>query len=179
VRKISAVFLVLCCILDVGGIQAATIEQLKAHFSPEASFQVKEDANNYYILASSLFKDSYAHRNLAVLSRATLYKNLTQHDAHLTGLEIKGFSENYSYEEKNRLFALSIVAKKDIIRLYDKNITDNNTALVLTEIHKLEDLKSKNKDVHEQLKELYFLIGDLDNYEKQTDILMDIIFNEN
>ena len=166
-------------LLFPGILQAATLENLKKHFVPGKYYQVQQDEKKYYILTSSPFKDAYARKNLSLMSKAALFKFISKIDKEVTGLDIREFGIKYFYEEKKRLFAISIVEKNNVVLRYEKSQCKGKyTASILEEIAKLEDIDPKTKVIHEQLKELYFLDGDIDNYEKQSDILMEIIFNE-
>ncbi len=158
---------------------ATPLVQLKEHFDSDQNFQVNQDEQNYYILSSSPFKDEHAKRSLALLSKASLYKFIENTDANITGLEITGFTIKKFYEENDRLFAIAIVKKRNVIPLFEKDIQENYKTSIIDEIYRLENQDPKNRIIHEQLKELYFLSGDVDNFEKQSDILMEIIFNEN
>lgn len=159
-------------------VLAETLEQAKSHFEFGKNYQVKEVADMYYILSSSPFKDAQSRRNLAQLSKAALFKYLNNKDQNITGLQIREFRVKYFYEENGRLFAISTLEKINIIRLFDKNNRDEFTESILAEIAKLEATNQKDQTIHEQLKELYFLIGDIDNFDKQTDRLMELKFND-
>lgn len=159
--------------------EAQTVNDYKKYFDLTKPYQIKEEEGNYYILVSSPFLDADARRGMILISKAILFKFLKENDKNLTSIDIERFTPEISWENNGRLFLVSIVNKKNIKRYYNEAYPTEYHNAVLSEIKQLVSIPQKNKDIHERLKELYFLIGDFDNYNKEVDIIMDIIFNEN
>ena len=160
-------------------ISAESPEQMIARFEQNKRYQVVEDNNMYYIQATSNFHDVQAKKSLVLLSKAALFKYIQDKDKKATGLDLQGFMIQHYYEKDGLLYALASVNKKQVTVSYNQAKNRNFDALIREEIQRFEAVDPKTKQIHEQLKELYFILGDIDNYNKQSDILMEILFNEN
>ncbi len=115
---------------------------------------------------------------MALLSKALLFRFVKETNKKVTGLELQHFNIKAMWEESGRLFSVCTIELKDMKKKYEPAM-DNGFSALKDEIAKLEAIEKKTTEIHEQLKELYFITGDLENFDKQTDILMDIKFNEN
>jgi hypothetical protein len=153
-------------------------EQINAKFKSDKPFQVIEEETGFLVFATSAFHDSQAKRFLGIMSKAVLLRHIKKKDKKVTGIEVRGSEANQYYEKDGGLVAVSVLDKENVTLLYDVQERGQAENEFKREIKRLEAVEPKTKQIHSQLKELYFISGDIENYNKQSDILMEILFNE-
>ncbi len=178
-RLFTFIVIFFVCFLPLT-VHAEIPEQMIGRFEPGKRYQVIEDAYFYYIQCASHFHDAQARQSLVLLSKVALLKHIQKADQKVTGLDIQSFQIQQYYEKNGLLYALSSVNKMQVKVSYSAPVISKNPDKPFKdEIQRLEAVEPKTKEIHEQLKDLYFFLGDLDNYNKQSDILLEILFNEN
>ncbi len=160
-------------------IMAKDIGLMETFLQADKRYQVAENKKSYYIQTSSYFHDAQARRSLALLSKVALLRHIQKSDPKVTSLDLKGFQIQKYYEKNGLLYAVSSIDKSQVKFGYNLLVKkqDQNKP-IKDEISRLETVKPKTKEVHAQLKELYFILGDIDNYNKQSDIIMEMMFDE-
>jgi len=160
---------------DVG--DQSPLGEIRKHFGQSSYFAVSETSEKYYVLASSPFLDADGRRSLEILAKALLLKHINK-TMRVTGIDISGETHRFFFQEDGRQKLALIVDKSGVEKIDHIDAGEQSTSPMTEEIIRIEDKKHKEKADHQQLKELYFLSGDIDGFEKEADILMDLIFNE-
>ena len=175
--KLIFVFILVCFLPT--NVFADCPGQISEKFEQNKRYQVVEDGNSYSILTTSSFHDARAKKSLELLSKAALYKHIKNKDKKVTLVELRNFQIQCYYAKDELLYAFTSINKSQVKLSYTSSANSKLDQPIKEEIQRLETVEPKTKQMHEQLKELYFILGDIDNYNKQSDILMEILFNEN
>jgi len=150
-----------------------------------SSVGVVEKNGFYFITAKNYTFKRVNKQRLILKSKLELMKYLKQkyNKKSLNSITLKGFEVLKVWREKNYGFMLSRVAIKNV-KIID-NIPQSQKTIQTTKqklpkiekfnINKLELNDTKLSDLY-ILKEIYFLKGDMDKYNKTTDKIMDLKF---
>ena len=141
------------------------------NFSTDELLKVKEINNHYFIVSSTIKFDRRNNNKLNLISKAILFQYLKNQDIKIKGLELKQFQNALSWEKNHREYLFNFIKKENVNPLYELNISEENN-IILEEIKLLEELKDKNETIHQQLKSLYFQKADIENYNREMDMIM-------
>lgn len=149
------------------------------NFKVDKLLQVKEIDDYYFIVSSTV---QFNHRKdtdkLELLSKSLLFKYLKKRDKKIESLELTKLNTALSWQKSSKSYLFSFIKKKNVKSIYIKNTETRLQVTLDNEIKTLEDLKDKNITIYKQLKELYYQNADMDNYNKQMDLIMKVKFNE-
>jgi len=134
---------------------------------------VKMIGEHYFILNSSTLHHS---QNVLLLkSKLLLLKYLKKHThKDISTVYLKRFTPKLSFKKDGRSYLFSYIKVSNITISQKKKKTNVKPFDIYREIEKFKD--SKTLEDLEILKELYLLSGDLENYDKTTDKIMELKF---
>ncbi len=148
------------------------------NFKRDTILEVKELDGYYIILSSTINFGIDESRKLNLIAKYLILKHLKKNNKKITAITLHGFSNAAQWKNEDRLYLLSFVKQNGVETDYAPVKKRENRSILDDEIALLEQSRNKDEVIHRQLKNLYFQKGDMENYNREVDILMDKKFNE-
>ena len=175
----KSIFLIGILSINLFGFSVQELKEIYyKNFIKSDFLKVKEINNYYFILSSTTIKsDRDEIQKLTLISKYLLFNYLKKRDNNLSSISIKEFQSPLTWKETNKNYLFSFVKKDFITNIYIKSKEINST-IIDNEIEQLNKIKNKNLDDYQLLKNFYLIKGDMDNYNKTVDNIMELKFNE-
>lgn len=171
------IFLLLFISLTLFGYTQKDLASLyESNYTKDEYLKVKIIEDNYFVVSSSIKLGRTSNRRLTTIAKRLLFKYIKKSDKDINSLELQQFQSGLVWSTEHKNFMLSYIKKENVIKIYTSNNEIQNNTILQDEIKTLENLKDKNIQIHKQLKSLYFQNGDIDNYNKQIEIIMNLKF---
>lgn len=174
--KIVLLFTLLFSVL----MALSSIEAIKLYeknFTKDALLEVKKLDGYYIVLSSTINFGINENRKLNLIAKHLILKHLKKSDKKITAITFHGFQNAAQWKTEDRLYLLSFVKKEEVKPDYTPTKKIEKGSILDDEITLLEQSRNKDEVIHKQLKNLYFQKGDMENYNREVDTLMNIKFN--
>jgi len=169
-------FLLFSNLIALSSVEAVKIYE--KNFKKDTILEVKELDGYYIVLSSTINFGIDENRKLNLIAKHLILKHLKKNDKKITAITLHGFRNAAQWKSEDRLYLLSFVKQEGVGPDYTPVKKREDKSILDDEIILLEQSRNKDEVIHEQLKNLYFQKGDMENYNKEVDILMDKKFNE-
>ena len=173
--KIVLLFTLLFSVL----MALSSIEAIKLYeknFTKDALLEVKKLDGYYIVLSSTINFGIDESRKLNLIAKYLILEYLKKNDKKITSLTLHGFQNAAQWKTEDRLYLLSFVKQEEVKPDYTPTKKIEKESILDEEIALLEQSKNKDEVIHRQLKNLYFQKGNMENYNREVDILMNIKF---
>ncbi len=156
---------------------AEAIKLYEKNFTKDTVLEVKRLDGYYIILSSTIDFGISENRKLNLIAKYLILKHLKKSDKKITAITLHGFQNAAQWKDEDRLYLLSFVKQEQVKPDYTPTKKIEKRSILDDEITLLEQSRNKDEIIHQQLKSLYFQKGDMENYNREVDILMNIKFN--
>lgn len=156
---------------------ADAIKLYEKNFKKDTILKVKEQDGYYIVLSSTINFGMNESRKLNLIAKQLILRHLQKSDDKITAIILHGFQNAAQWKNEDRLYLLSFVKQDGVEPDYTPTGKIDKRSILDDEIALLEQSRNKDEVIHKQLKNLYFQKGDMENYSREVDILMNIKFN--
>jgi hypothetical protein len=155
---------------------ADIIQLYKKNFTQKELLKIKQVDGYYIILSSTIDFGQNESQKLNLIAKRLILRFLKKNDKRINSLIIQNFQNAITWKKTNHIYLLSFVKIDNVISKYETLNDSNQSSILENEVKYLENIKDKTLPIHQQLKSLYFQKGDMENYGKEIDILMEYKF---